>query len=41
VLISLGGHAPHTRVRPRRRADSLLVPPIVLMKCAASLDAGS
>jgi hypothetical protein len=41
VLISVGGYAPHTRVRPRRRVDSRLVPPMVLMKCAASLDAAS
>jgi hypothetical protein len=41
VLISVGGYAPHTRVRPRRRADSRLVPPMVLMKCAASPDAAS
>jgi hypothetical protein len=41
VLISVGGYAPHTRVRPRRRADSRLVPPMVLMKCALSLDAAS
>jgi hypothetical protein len=41
VLISVGGYAPHTRVRPRRRVDSRLVPTMVLMKCAASLDAAS